>query len=250
MTIDEIKQTEFTGASVFMPVYDEIDSVFRAVEIILSTCDKRDITEIILIISKQGGELHRLKLEPLKEKYPDVKFKIFVQSQNGVGGASREAIEVSDGSHLISIAADFQFDPICVSQLIECSKAQPDKVFTTSRWLIKHNFAGYSKVKKVFNFLGQRFISLLYGVRLTDVTTPVQSCPTIYYRHLILERDDFSFFVEVSLKLLRFGAEFKEIPVKFYPRKEGRSNNSFIETMRFLPVTVHTRLMNKNKIIK
>lgn len=248
MTLDEIKQRDFTGVSVFIPIYDELDSIFETVAIILDTCDKKDITEIILIVSKQSGEAHVRKLNPLREKYPDVRFKIFVQSQDGVGGASREAIAAAEGSHLLSIAADMQFDPICVSQLIAHSRRCPDQVFSTSRWLLKHNFPGYSKTKKVFNYLGQRFISLLYGVHLTDATTPVQICPTVYYRHLILERNDFSFFVEVSLKLIRIGVQFTEIPVKFYPRTEGHSNNSILETVKFLPVTLRTRFVCLDKI--
>lgn len=250
MSVNEIRQKEFTGASVFMPIIDEFDSVLETVRIILDTCDRKDITEFILIVAQRGGEERVNRLNILKEKYPDVKFKIFVQSQNGVGGASREAIAVAEGSHIVSIASDLQFDPVCVSQMIERGRVHPDMVFSTSRWLLKHNFDGYSKSKKVLNYLGQRFICRLYGVHLTDVTTPVQICPTEYYRHLILTRDDFSFFIEVSLKLIRIGAEFEEIPVKFSPRTEGRSHNSFIETAKFLPVTVNTRFLKTDKVWK
>jgi hypothetical protein len=141
-------------------------------------------------------------------------------------------------------------DPRCVADMIMESKKYPDKIITTSRWLIKNNFTQYRRFKKFFNYNGQKFLSLLFGAKLTDMTSPTQLCPSKIYNSIRWERYDFPFLLELTLKPLRLGVEFVEIPVKLSSRKEGKSSNSFLLTAMYLPVAFHNRFISKKKILK
>lgn len=251
MTINDLKPTEFTGATILLPIVDEVQAVKKTVGIILDTCDNNDIEEILLVVSKKANEKCMENLAEIKKNTKDVNIKVVVQTHPYIGGAARDAFEIAKGSHFISMPSDLELDPCCAAEMIKESKKHPDKIITTSRWLIKNNFIDYNQTKKIINCCAQKFLAVLFNVKLTDITSPTQLCPTKIYQSINWERYDFPFLLEISLKPIRLGVEFVEIPVRFLSaRNEGKSSNSFFNTAMYLPVAFHNRFMKKSKILK
>lgn len=238
----------FTGATIALPVVDEIFSVDETVRIITDVCRPEDIREFLLFAV---DEKTARKIDGLPEKYPQSEIRIIVQRHPHIGGVIRDAIDEAKGSHLMTFPSDLDLDPACTAEMIRLCKQSPEKIITTSRWLIKDNFKKYNSTKRIFNFLGQKFLAALFNPRLTDISSPTQIAPLDVYRSIAWERYDFPFLLEVSLKPLRLGVEFAEVPIRFYSmRQEGKSNNSFKNTALYLPVALHNRFMPKSKIIK
>ena len=70
------------------------------------------------------------------------------------------------------------------------------------------------------------------------------------YKSIEWENEGFPIFIEMVLKPLRLGYKFTEVPTNCYPRRQGESKNSFLQTAMYLKTALHIRFMKKKDILK
>ena len=240
---------EFTSVTIIIGTTNEKESLMCTVDTIMDTCRHEDIDKLLLVKSKDASEDCNRTIELLEKKYPG-KVQGLEQTRPYVGGAIRDGMDVVTASHTMLLPSDMAISLSCVSEMIERVKEKPDVISKTSRWLKKNSFHNYNPTRKFFNSAAQIFLRILYGVKLTDFTSPVQTAPTEAYRKSDWQELNFPFLLEMVLVPLRLGYKFEEIPVECFERQEGFSRNSTKQTALYLKTALRVRFTPKSKLIR
>lgn len=240
---------EFTSVTIIIGTTNEKESLMCTVDTIMDTCRHEDIDKLLLVKSKDASEDCNRTIELLEKKYPD-KVQGLEQTRPYVGGAIRDGMDTVTASHTMLLPSDLAISLSCVPEMIERVKQKPDVISKTSRWLRKDSFHNYNSTRKVLNSAAQVFLRILYGVKLTDFTSPVQTAPTEAYRKSDWQELNFPFLLEMVLVPLRLGYKFEEIPVECFERQEGFSRNSTKQTALYLKTALRVRFTPKSRLIR
>ena len=240
---------EFKNATIMMGAVDETDSLRDTVLGVLALCDHRDLREIIIGYSQHITPACKAVVDEMAALDADVPVVTFMQHKKGIA-ALTEMIDIARGSHCILLASDMALDLRCVADMIEGAKRDGNTIVSSSRWLKGCTFYEYSRVKRVLNFAAQQFLKLLFRAKMTDFTNPCQIVPTEVYQSIAWESEGLPILIEMVLKPLRLGCRFTEVPTNCYPRRQGKSKNSFRQTALYLQTALHIRFMKKQDMLK
>ncbi len=240
---------DFANVTLMMGAVTETDSLRQTVDTLLQLCDHKDVREIIIGYSQHVTPESLAVVNEIAAYDTDVPIVTFMQHRRGISGLV-DMIDVARGSHCILLASDMAHDLSCVTKMIDGAKAEPETIFSSSRWMKGCNFYGYGKARRVLNFAAQLFLRILFGTKMTDLTNPVQIVPTELYQSIDFENEGFPILIEMVLKPLRLGYRFREVPTNCYSRTQGRSSNSFKQTAMYFTTAIHIRFMPKKDILK
>lgn len=244
-------QKKFENLSIILPAMDETYSLSQTVDIIMETCKREDLAEIIIVVCARSTEACIKTAEEIADKYKKtIPVTVHHQVKPFVGGAVQEGIEMSKGSHVVLMSSDLETDPHLIKEFIRIEKDNPDKIVTATRWKKGGGFKGYNKIKLVANCIFQRIIALLFLVNLSDITYAYRIFPKELMLSIHWEELKHPFFLETALKPIRLGVKFIEIPVKWTARTEGVSQNSFWANFKYFKTAWHVRFMSKKAILK
>lgn len=237
--------TRLDSVSVILPVIDETVSLRRSVETILADVKRELIREFIIVVCKRTTPEAMAVIAQLQKELGEL---IVVLQQNlpFLGGALRTAFDFARGSHVIMMGSDLETNPDDVHILIEEQQKTPSGIVTTSRWIQGGKFHGYSPIKLVCNWIFQRFFSLLYWTRLTDMTFGFRILPTSLVQAIRWEEVRHPFNLECIVKPLRLGVPISEVPTIWKPRIEGESRNPFFRNFEYFRIGFKARFANKN----
>ena len=213
---------------------------------------KRQICEFIAIVCDRTTKdcLEAInKSKQLSEKC-GVPFTILWQKRPYAGGAVQDGIDIARGSHTLMMAPDLETDPHLVCEFIRMAQKFPDDIATASRWIKGGNFEGYSRIKLILNYIFQKSFAIFYGVKLTDITFGYRIFPTKLAQSIVWEELKHPFFLETALKPIRLKVPFHEIPAKWEVRQEGDSQNSLLQTFKYLRIAFKARFESRNHILK
>ena len=241
----------FKNVTILLPAMDETYSLRETVDTIVSTCNREDLAEFILLLCKRTTVESRNVAEELVQKYKDI-IPIYIHDQTlpFVGGAIREGIDLAKGSHLVMMSSDLETDPRVVRVFIDQAKRSPNKIVTATRWKGGGGFEGYNKIKLICNMIFERLIGLFYFTSLSDLTYAYRIFPSNLMKSIKWEELKHPFFLETALKPLRLGVEFVEVPAHWVARTEGVSQNSFFANFKYFITAWHNRFIYKNFIMK
>lgn len=241
---------DFKSCTVIIPIIRETDLFEQTISLTLENCSPSDLEEFIIVVhpeyTSKESYVSIEKMRPVCEA-AGVPYRVLEQKLPGMGGAMRDALDLARGSHTVILNADMALDPRVMARMIEFAKAEPTVITSGSRYLEKGSIeTGYKKLKLLWNRLAQIYCSVLYQSRLTDYTCAYRCCPTAYYHAVQWEELKHPFALEGTLKFIRLGLPFREIPCK----QVGGSQSGYGETMLYLPTSLRIRFMKKSKILK
>ena len=205
--------------SVVIPVYNELntwrDLLARVLEVDLPGWRRE-----VVLVDDGSTDGTREQLRELADEPPaeGAEFHVVFHERNqGKGAALRTGFAAAAGDVVIIQDADLEYDPRDYPRLLEPLAAGEVDVVYGSRFSGGGSRKGYWK-----NYLANRFLTWLSnrttGLRLTDMET----CYKAFRRELIqsvpLEQDRFGFEPEVTAKLAKLGARFRELPIRYDPR--------------------------------
>ncbi len=243
-----LRSRKFESLSVILPVMNETALLEKTVEIIMADC-KKDISQIIIVVSERTAPESRVVCEKIKRNYGE-RVYLFQQTLPFLGGAIRDSFARIKGSHVLMMASDMETPPERVKDFIREAKDNPDMVITGSRWIKGGGFRGYSFLKYALNFIFQRLFSLLYGVRLTDMTYGYRVFPADLVKSIRWEELRHPFLFETLVKPLRLGIRVREIPVEWKARQEGTSQNTFLRNFEYFRIGLKTLFYSREAILK
>ena len=212
--------------SVIIPVMNEVESLTETISIIIKDLPNVECDFIVILSPRSENEaIVNAKELP---SYFSMPINVQVQKYPGLGGAYAHGIELATGDYILMIASDLETDPNLVKDLVKASVANPDCIITTTRWSGESaGFKDYGLIKKVFNWIFQKWISILYKSKLTDYTFGFRLYPARSIKSVHWKSRDFAFLLEAILIPIKKGWKTVEIPHFWQPRSEGTSNNSF-----------------------
>jgi hypothetical protein len=238
----------FESATIVLPVMNETTSLEETVGIILR--DVKDRTKEILIVVCERTTAEAMATVDRLSKRLGGLIRVHSQKLPFLGGAMREAFDLARGSHVVMMASDLETDPNAVTTLIANAEALPSAIVTASRWRAGRGFQGYSKAKLLCNWAFQRFFSLLYGVRLSDMTFAYRIFPTKLVQGIRWEELRHAFLFEALVKPLRLGVQVVEVPSVWKARTEGESQNTSLLNFAYFRTGLRTRFASRESILK
>lgn len=227
-------------------VFCAVDETFSLVDTYTKISKCNCATEYIFVLSKKAS---KNCIDTVKELCKHKNCRYFIQDGFGLGNAIRNAINFVSGTHMIVWPADDGMDTAAFPKMVELSIGNPEKIISVSRWLSSNGFDGYGKIRKIINFISQKFFALLYSVDLTDFTNPTQIVPVGVYRKIKWQGERFDFVPEMTFKPLKLGCEFIEVPCKSLKRREGSTNSNFFELVRYYYVIYKIYCMDETDIV-
>lgn len=195
--------------SVIIAVYNEATTVGEVIDRVFEV--PLD-TEIIVV---DDGSTDR-SLEHVRERGTKVRFVHEGRVNQGKGTAIRIGLTYATGDLVILQDADLELDPAEYERLVApIVRGETDVVFG-SRFL--RRTPGIALKTRLQNRAIALLTNLLYGSRLSDVTTAYRVFRAEVIRDVRLESRRFEIESEITAKLLRLGHRIVEVPVSYRPR--------------------------------
>jgi glycosyltransferase involved in cell wall biosynthesis len=246
---DYPQTTELTSVSILLPVINETVSLRQTVDILLRDVPRPVICELLIIVCKKTTPESMAVIADLQKQLGDL-VVVLNQKLPFLGGAMRDAFDISRGSHVLMMASDLETDPNIAGKIIEEGRKIPNGIVTTSRWQSSGNFHGYSQIKLICNWIFQHFFSALYGTKLTDMTFGYRIFPTKLVQAIRWEELRHPFLLETMIKPLRLGVPVVEIPTTWHARIEGESQNPFFRNFAYFGIGLRTRFAPRSAVLK
>ena len=202
--------------SILMPVYNEENTVARAVAEILSIAYPCQIELIIVDDGSTDGTTLLLSL------FQDNRIITHRHPVNrGKGAALRSAVSLATGTHLLPFDADLEYDAEDIPRMLEpVLTGRCDVVYGTR--LIGCNTVYQSYRYAMGNRLLTSLANILFDASLTDLHTCLKLVPAASMKELSLREIGFGLDTEVTALLLRRGVRPFEVPISYYSRSHAQ----------------------------
>lgn len=205
--------------SVIIPCYNEAATLAT----VLAAVRRVPVDKEIIVVDGNSTDGTREILE--RESHAGDLRPIYQQQKNGRGGALREGMAAATGDVLIFQDADLELDPACFPDLLAPIMDNRADIVFGSRFLTGRpnmTFLQYWGNKAV-NIL----LNILWGTRLTDVETCYQMFRRTAIEGMHFDRNDMSFTVELTLRLVRGGMRIVEVPIEYTPRTKAEGKKLY-----------------------
>jgi hypothetical protein len=219
-----------------LPAYNEAANVGSVIRAIPEKVDGHPVVPLVVDDASEDGtaEVAR-EAGALVARLP---------IRRGGGQALRVGYELAllvDAVVVASLDADGQHDPEELPRLVEPILRDEADMVQGSRVLGRYE--SESRVRSLGVRAFSRLVSLMTGVRLTDVSNGYRATRTDTLRRLILEQDQF-WTSEIIIEALRHRARILEVPITVRARASGETKKPrpFKYGWNFLKVVLKTWL--------
>src|SRR3990170_2743065 len=209
------KEMYFPAVTVIIPAYNEEKTIAGVISDTNLVMETLDIPYEIIVIDdgstdKTGQIASHFRATVLSN-----------QENRGKGYALRKALLYAHGDIIVTIDADGEHKPKEIPDLINPLLGGADMV-SGSRFL-----GNQSEVTTRLNMIGNNFFNVaimaLTGRQITDSQTGFRAIRRDVLDELNLESDGYDIETEITVKGLRNGFVFKEVPVTCERRKHSLS---------------------------
>jgi glycosyltransferase involved in cell wall biosynthesis len=200
--------------SVVVPVYNEADTVERAIERLLSVPFDKEV----IVVDDGSEDGTGAILERLRERgWIDLLLKH--DANRGKGAALRTAFERMTGSVAVILDADLELDPADIPRLlVPIEEGRAVAVYGTRDLSLR---TGLMLRQYLGNKVITLFTNLCTNLRLSDVETCYKMVRTDLLRTLDLVSDRFTIDPEITIRLAQTGVAIHEVPISYRPRSHA-----------------------------
>ncbi len=217
------KNSAFQSVTILIAATNETISLRETVNGIRSCCNSNDIEKIIVVVKSTNCPSYTEGCKMVEESVDD-KLEVYVQkSPDIIRGGFIEGLQLVKSSHFIIMGSDMEMDPRNVEKFIERAKMHPKRIICASKWHKESLVEGYGIMHELGSRAMNNAVALLYNVKVKDIFSMYQIYPTSVC-HKMNFNDESRVFFEYTLKPLRLGVEYEEIPTVYRKRSEGKSN--------------------------
>ncbi len=226
--------------SILMPVYNERETVERAIAETLATGGLPDFELVLVDDGSTDGTREILRG---RDFGPRVRVH-FHEGNQGKGAAVRTALKHARGRYSAILDADLEYAPGDLVQLLEPLLDGLARAAFGVR-----AFDGYTSHSYLY-VLGNRGVTwvanVLFNVYLRDLMTCHKAIETELFRSLPLRARGFDIEPEIAAELLRRGVRIFEVPVRYHARdhQEGKKLTT-MDGLRVVRMLARRRLAPK-----
>ena len=244
------ENNRFESLTVFVLASNEIESLNSTVSRIGLLKYIDDIHKIIIVLKSKDCPAYS-EAEKIAE-LSDGKIKIYIQKSDSLELCIAELPGLVESTHFVITAADGEMEIENIDTFISKAKKHPERVICAAKWHKDSIVQGYGK----FNAFGSRcinmFVSVLFNKKVSDPFSIYQIFPISVY-HRLNYKNSATFAYEYTVKVLRNGVEYEEIPTFYQNRTEGKTNFNYMELFRsaflFCLVALRVRLSSKENVV-
>ena len=211
---------KFTSLTVFVLASNETEILKETVDGIRKNCADEDLDKIVIVCKNDSCPAYYEA-----QKFDDQKIVTYIQKSPNLVLCIAEVPPLATGSHFVIMSGDMEMNPDNISDFIREAKMHPQRIICAAKWLKESTVEGYGKFHALCSRTMNKFISILYGENVKDPFSIYQICPVSVYRKLNFDTKNFLF--EYTLKALKNGVEYAEVPTVYKNRSEGKSNFNY-----------------------
>lgn len=227
--------------SILMPVYNEENTITRAVAEIISTVYPCEIELIVVDDGSTDGTGFLLS------RFRDDRIIIDRHSVNrGKGAALRSAASLATGTHLLPFDADLEYAAEDIPRMLEpVLKGRSDVVYGARLF-------GCNTVYQSYRYaLGNRLLTFLanifFDASLSDLHTCLKLVPTAMMKELSLHEIGFGLDTEMTALLLLQGIRPFEIPVSYYSRSHAEGKKiTWLDAVKCVWILLRVRVRGRS----
>ncbi|HET7367282.1 MAG TPA: glycosyltransferase family 2 protein [Gaiella sp.] len=227
-----------TTISILMPVFNERETLARAIEDALTAELPVDGRQLVIV--DDGSTDGTLDLLRTGEWPEDVTIVEHDRNQ-GKGAAIRTALAHATGDYAAILDADLEYRAADLAPLLEPLLAGEARVVYGTRSWSSHTAFSFWYV--MGNKVVTQATNVLYNCWISDVMTCHKVMSTELFRSLALRERGFAIEPEITARVLRSGERIYEVPITYRARsrEEGKKLTA-LDGLRVLRTLVRCRL--------
>lgn len=197
------------------------------ISVILPTKEEPGVGELVEQINKVlDGVNHEILIVDKSKLAPKIKgARIHKQKTDGLGSAVLEGMTHAKGDVFVVMDADFSHAPSDIKRLLE--KVDDYDIVIGSRYVKggfnDDNFMNVS-ISRVCCFFASKFL----GLKTKDCLSGFAAMKRHVFDSIELNPYGFKINMEILYKAKRKGYKATEVPIRFLPRKIGKSKRGFV----------------------
>jgi glycosyltransferase involved in cell wall biosynthesis len=215
-TVIAVKNRIMPEVSVILPAYNESLAIGYVISAVAQSLDHLGLPYEIIVVDDGSVDL---TAEMAKEAGAKV---ISIPYNRGKGYALRKGIGEALGDIIVTMDASGMHDPREITELIEPLKKGAD-IVAGSRFLGRYGEDRSSFSTRFANFLVRLTIEIFTEKRVSDVFASYRSYKANVVKNLELRSDGLEIESEITIKALKRGLNYLEVPIKTQPRRYYRS---------------------------
>jgi dolichol-phosphate mannosyltransferase len=215
---------------VVIPTYNEAEHIEALISQILYFQPEFNI----LVVDDNSPDGTGRIVDELSKK--SGKIKVLHRSRkSGLGKAYLEGfnyalLQTPPYEKIIQMDADFSHHPKYLNDLLEAAKNRDTGI--GSRYIAAGKITEWRLSRRVLSYLANLYVRFWLGLKVKDCTSGFRCFKREALDSIRLETiksNGYLFQIEVLTRCLRFGYRFKEIPITFVERKEGKTKLGFYD---------------------
>ncbi|MBP3330373.1 MAG: glycosyltransferase [Clostridia bacterium] len=235
----------FESLTVIIPASNETQTLTNTVDGVLDSGAYDDISRIVLFLKSENCPSAEVAKELLRTRNCD-KMEIVIQKTSTYNDAFKEIPHLVKSSHFLVLVSDGEMDPRTIEELVPIAKEKPESIVCGSKWHKDSVVENAPFIQSLGSKTINRFAALVFGVKATDIFSIFQIYPLELYKKTNAS------IAEFTLKPLRLGVEYIEIPTIYKREKDRESNFNFSGFLKmglgYLKCIFRIRFTPKDKI--
>ena len=201
----------------------EQSTLKKTIQLLLSSCDTRDIAEIIVFLISSDCPSAAIAKEITEDNSTSVPVRCIVQQLPGLSPIFFEIPPLVHSSHFLVLGADLEMDPLSVPAMIKTSKEHPSAIVCASKFQKGSHRKGYGSFHYLCNRAVNAVVEQLLHIKGTELISSFQIYPLDLYQKMQFSNPKRTYY-EYTIRPLSLGAEYIELPTNYKRRVEGASN--------------------------
>jgi glycosyltransferase involved in cell wall biosynthesis len=227
-----------TTLTILMPVFNERETLERAVEDALSAELPVDARQLVIV---DDGSTDGTREILRSTDWPDSVTVVEHDRNQGKGAAIRTGLTQATGDFAAILDADLEYRASDLAPLLEPLLAgEASVVYGTRSW---SSHSAFSFWYVMGNKAVTQATNVLYNCWISDVMTCYKAMRTELFRALPLRERGFGIEPEIAARVLRAGERIHEVPISYKARsREAGKKLTAVDGLRVLLTLLRCRL--------